>query len=63
MSKSIQDIYNKKPKFLSGDEFEIDKANENQKIFYMIENSELINSMINKIKKIQNINLIKKNII
>ena len=41
--------------------FEIDKENENQKIFYMIENSELINSMINKIKKIQNINLIKKN--
>ena len=40
--------------------FEINKENENKKIFYMIQNSNLINFMINKIKKIQNINIIKK---
>ena len=40
--------------------FEIDKENENKKVFYMIQNSRLMNSMINKIKKIQNINMIKK---
>jgi len=40
--------------------FEIDKENENKKIFYMIQSSKLMKSMINKIKKIQNINMIKK---
>ena len=40
--------------------FEIDKKNENKKIFYMIQNSKLINTMINKIKKTQNINIIKR---
>ena len=40
--------------------FEIDKENENKKIFYMIQNSKLINTMINKIKKTQNINIIKR---
>ena len=47
MSKSIQDIYNKKPKFLSGDEFEIDKAKE---IF--IENKYNILPIINNENKI-----------
>ena len=37
--------------------FEIDKEKENKKIFYMIQNSKLINTMINKIKKTQNINM------
>ena len=40
--------------------FEIDKKNENKKIFYMIQSSKLVESMIDKIKKIQNINMIKK---
>ncbi len=40
--------------------FEIDKENENKKIFYMVQNSKLMKSMINKIKESQNINVIKK---
>ena len=40
--------------------FEIDKENENKKIFYMIQNSKLIKSMTDRIKKIQNINIINK---
>ena len=40
--------------------FEINKEKENKKIFYMLQNSKLMRSMIDKIKKIQNINIIKK---
>jgi len=57
---SIMKLYasNTNNKFLKI--FEIDKENENKKIFYMIQNSKLMKSMTNKIKKIQNINVIKK---
>ena len=40
--------------------FEIDKENENKKIFYMMQSSKLMKSMTDRIKKIKNINIIKK---
>ena len=40
--------------------FEINKENENKKIFYTIQNFKLIKSMIDKVKKIKNVNIVKQ---
>ena len=37
--------------------FELNKEKENRKIFYMVQNTKLMKSMINKIKKIKNIHI------